>query len=235
MLSHSFRVQVSFKFPRFHEEYAWEVRLSTMNTSGDFCRTCGFQFIDKKRKRNITGEFGIIFEAVFKETLSQDDTLPRAVCDKCRYQIEKTWLLSKQTEELSTENVSTKRKHPMSPLTSSAGDEQTVTRIERKKKGQRLVFDHKCPGQISVTDTSKEIIPAYVNILPSLPMQSAPRPVPLLSYNSELPSTLPPIMHDVATQTLKSNCLCGPVTKNSTCVKVSIISVLHENTLHKPF
>mgnify|MGYP006973388822 CR=1 FL=1 len=53
-----------------------------------------------------------------------------------------------------------KQKHPMSPLTSSAGDEQTVTRIERKKKGQRLVFDHKCPGQISVTDTSKEIIQA---------------------------------------------------------------------------
>ena len=78
-----FRVQVSFKFPRFHEKYAWEVRLSTMNTSGDFCRTCGFEFTDKKRKRNITstGEFGIIFEAVFKETLSQDDTLPRAVCD----------------------------------------------------------------------------------------------------------------------------------------------------------
>ena len=58
----------------------------TMNTSGDFCRTCSFQFIDKKRKRNITGEFGIIFKAVFKESLSQDDTLPRAVCDKCRYQ-----------------------------------------------------------------------------------------------------------------------------------------------------
>ena len=149
-----------------------------MNTSGDFCRTCGFELIDKKRKRNITGEFGIIFEAVFKETLSQDDTLPRAVCDKCRYQIEKTWLLSKQTDELSTENVSTKQKHPMSPLTSSA----------------------------------------------------APGPVPLHSYNSQLPSTLPPIMHDVATQTLKSNCLCGPVTKNSTCVKVSLISVLHENT-----
>ena len=78
-----------------------------MNTSGDFCRTCGFEFIDKKRMRNITGEFGIIFEAVFKETLSQDDTLPRAVCDKCRYQIEKTWLQSKRTEELSTANVST--------------------------------------------------------------------------------------------------------------------------------
>ena len=85
-----------------------------MNTSGDFCRTCGFEFMDKKTKRNITGEFGIIFEAVFKETLSQDDTLSRAVCDtcKCRYQIEKTCLQSKRTEELSTANVSTKRKHP---------------------------------------------------------------------------------------------------------------------------
>ena len=191
-----------------------------MNTSGDFCRTCGFEFIYKKRKRNITGEFGIIFEAVFKETLSQDDTLPRAVCDKCRYQIEKAWLQSKRTEELSTENVSTERKHPVSPLTSSAGDEQTVTRIERKKKGQRLVFDSKCPVQISVTDTSKEIFPAYVNILPRLPTQSAP--VPVDSCSSVLPFTLPPIMHDVATQTLKPNCVCGPITKNSTCVKVSI-------------
>ena len=181
-------------------------------------------------KRNITGEFGIIFEAVFKETLSQDDTLPRAVCDKCRYQIEKTWLQSKRTEELSTANVSTKRKHPMSPLTSSAGDEQTVTRIERKKKGQRLVFDSKCPEQIPVhvpdTCTSKDNFPPYVNILPSLPTQCAP--VPEVSYSSVLPSTLPPIMHDVATQTLKSNCLCGPVTKNNTCLKVSIISVFHE-------
>ena len=140
-----------------------------MNTSGDFCCTCGFEFIDKKRKRNITGEFGIFFEAVFKETLSQDDTLPRAACDKCRYQIEKTWLQSKRTEELTTANVSTKRKHPMSPLTSRAGDEQTVTRIERKKKGQRLVFDSKCPEQIQVPDTctSKENFPPYVNILSS--------------------------------------------------------------------
>ena len=104
-----------------------------------------------------------------------------------------------------------------------------VTRIERKKKGQRLVFDSKCPGQIPVLDTctSKENVPPYVNIQPSLPTQSAP--VPEVSYSSVLPSTLPPIMQDVATQTLKSNSLCGPFTKNSTCVKVSIISVFHEN------
>lgn len=67
--------------------------------------------------------------------LSQDDTLPWAVCDKCRYQVEKTWIQSKRSEELSTKNVSTKPKHPMSPLRSSADDEQTVTCIERKKKG----------------------------------------------------------------------------------------------------
>ena len=193
-----------------------------MNSCGDFCRTCGFEFIDKKRKRNISGEFGTIFEAVFKETLSQDDTLPRAVCDKCRYQIEKAWLQSKKTEQLSFENVSTKRKHPVSPLTSSTGDEQTVTRIERKKKVQRLVFDPKYPGHISATDTSKEIFPAYVNILPSLPKQSAP--VPVISCSSVRPLTVhvPPTMHDIATQTVKSNCHCGPSTKNSTCVKVSI-------------
>ena len=52
---------------------------------------------------------------------------------------------SKRTEELSTENVSKKPKHPVSPLTSysSAGDDHTVTRIECKKKSQRLVFDSK--------------------------------------------------------------------------------------------
>ena len=42
----------------------------------------------------------------------------------------------------------------MSPLTSSAGDEQTVTRIERKKKGQRLAFYSRGPGKILVMDTS---------------------------------------------------------------------------------
>ena len=52
---------------------------------------------------------------------------------------------SKRTEELSTENVSEKRKHPVCPLTSysSAGNEQTVTRVECKKKSQRLGFDSK--------------------------------------------------------------------------------------------
>jgi len=30
----------------------------------DTCRLCGFSFLDKGRKRNIVGEFAIIFETV---------------------------------------------------------------------------------------------------------------------------------------------------------------------------
>ena len=48
-----------------------------------------------------------------------------------------------------------------------------MTRIERKKKGHRLVFESDCPKQMSVTeDTAKESVPVY--ILPSLPTPNAP-------------------------------------------------------------
>ena len=106
------------------------------------CYVCGCEFLDKKRKRNITEEFAKIFQALFNENVSDDDALPRAVCSSCKYQIEKAWRQSKEAEELSIQHLSLlKRKHPVSPLTSSGGDDQTVTRIERKKKSHRLVFN----------------------------------------------------------------------------------------------
>ena len=49
--------------------------------SGNFCHTCGCEFLDKKRKKNIIGKFAKIFEAVFNENVSENDALPRAVCD----------------------------------------------------------------------------------------------------------------------------------------------------------
>lgn len=123
-----------------------------MNTSGNFCLKCGCEFLDKKRKKNITGEFGKIYQAVFNENLSENDALPRAVCASWKYQIEKAWQQSRKAEEQSIQYLSLlKRKHPQSPLSSSCGDEQTVTRIERKKKGHRLVFEANCPEQMLVT------------------------------------------------------------------------------------
>ena len=116
-----------------------------MNTSGNFCLKCGCEFLDKKRKRNITGEFGKIYQAVFNENLSENDALPRAVCASCKYQIEKAWQQSRKAEEQSVKYLSLlKTKHAQSPSSSSCGDEKTVTRIERKKKGHRLVFEANC-------------------------------------------------------------------------------------------
>ena len=203
-----------------------------MNTSGNFCHTCGCEFLDKKRKRNITGEFAKIFQAVFNENVSENDAIPRAVCGGCKYQIEKAWRQSEQAKELSIEHLSVlKRKHPVSPLTSSGGDHQTVTRIERKKKGHRLVFESDCPKQMSVTeDTAKESVPVY--ILPSLPTPNAPVVSACVSGESlsQVKKT-----QNVATQTTKSNCQCQPSTKKGTCVKVStanMINVLIKINLH---
>ena len=203
-----------------------------MNTSGNFCHTCGCEFLDKKRKRNITGEFAKIFQAVFNENVSENDAIPHAVCGDCKYQIEKAWRQSEQAKELSIEHLSVlKRKHPVSPLTSSGGDHQTVTRIECKKKGHRLVFESDCPKQMSVTeDTAKESVPVY--ILPSLPTPNAPVVSACVSGESlsQVKKT-----QNVATQTTKSNCQCQPSTKKGTCVKVStanMINVLIKINLH---
>ena len=49
----------------------------------DCCRLCGFVFLDKKRKRNITGDFAKIFESVCSQKAANSD-LPGAVCGTCR-------------------------------------------------------------------------------------------------------------------------------------------------------
>ena len=81
----------------------------------------------------MTGDFANIFEKVTNEKVLEGDG--RAVCGTCKYRVEKAWKIGKPIQEL------LKRKHPISPLTSSQGDKQTETRIERKK-GHRLAFDN---------------------------------------------------------------------------------------------
>ena len=171
-----------------------------MNTAGNFCLKCGCEFLDKKRKRNITGEFG-------NENLSVYDALPRAVCASCKYQIEKAWQQSTKAEEQSIQYLSLlKRKHPQSPLSSSCGDEETVTQIERKKKGHRVVFKANCPEQMLVTANThpgKEC--AYI-----LPKLLTPSAAVAHVCVSEPPSTICKVreVNNVATQTTKSSCHC---------------------------
>ena len=54
----------------------------------DFCRLCRFVFRDKQRKRNV-GEFVKMFEKVVGVKVLEGDK--RALCDTCRYRVEKTW------------------------------------------------------------------------------------------------------------------------------------------------
>ena len=49
----------------------------------DFCRLCGFVFRDKRRKRNVVGEFTKMVEKVLGVKVLEGDK--RAVCDTCRY------------------------------------------------------------------------------------------------------------------------------------------------------
>ena len=69
--------------------------------------------------------------------------MPRAICNTCCYKIEILWKekrsLEKREDSASVHLL--KRKHPVSPLSSSEGDMQTVTTIERKK-GQQLCFEN---------------------------------------------------------------------------------------------
>ena len=62
---------------------------SGVNTVSDRCCLCGFVFVDKNRKRSITGEFAEIFANVCKENIK--DGLPRAVFETCKYRVEKAW------------------------------------------------------------------------------------------------------------------------------------------------
>ena len=164
---------------------------SAVNTVLDSCCLCGFVFVDKKRKRSITGEFAEIFANVCKE--KNKDGLPRAVCGTCKYRVEKAW---KNGSVGATERL-LKRKHPVSPLSSSQDDEQTVRRIERKKAGHRLVFD----------DSKATILPKETE----LSVSSAP----------QIKST-----REAGSQTVKSSCHCWESSVQGTCVKVCTISEL---------
>ena len=193
-----------------------------MNTSGNFCLKCGCEFLDKKRKRNITGEFGKIYQAVFNENLSKNAALPRAVCASWKYQIEKAWQQSRRAEEHSIQYLSLlKRKHAQSPLSSSCGDEQTVTWIERKKKGHRLMFFRSQLPWTNVGNskyTSSKRMCIYI-----LPKLLTPSAAVAHACVSEPPSTIRQVreVHNVATQTAKSSCHCQPSAKKGTFVKVS--------------
>ena len=67
-----------------------------------------------------------------------DDGLPRTVCDTCHYRVETMW---KNASVVIPGHHLSKRRHPLSPLTSSQVDEQTASQINRKK-GYRIPFEN---------------------------------------------------------------------------------------------
>ena len=95
--------------------------------------------MSKRKKRNIYGEFRKIFE-VFDQNLLIDDGLPQSVCNTCHYKAQTMWK-KKQSAVAIPVNQLSKRKHPLSRLTSSQGDEQTSCHIS-KKKGYRIPFEN---------------------------------------------------------------------------------------------
>ena len=152
----------------------------------DCCRLCGFVFVEKKRKRNIVGEFAKKFEAVVGVELLEGDK--RAVCDTCRYRVEKSWKSGKDIQEQLL-----KRKHPISPLSSTKGDKETERVILRKKPGHRLPFDE---------SDSSDLIPIRPNrILAETPLAT----------------------NEVSCQTTRTLCHCRPSSQKETCVKVGTL------------
>ena len=99
----------------------------------DCCRLCGFVFRDKQRKRNVVGDFAKMFEKVVGVEVLEGDKC--AVCDTCKYRVEKSCKSGKSIHEQLL-----KGRHPISPLSSTKGDKETETLIERKKPGHCLTF-----------------------------------------------------------------------------------------------
>ena len=56
-------------------------------SEGNFCRLCGFVFTDKRRKK-IMVSLRKCLKVVGVKVLEGDK---RAVCDTCRYRVEKSW------------------------------------------------------------------------------------------------------------------------------------------------
>ena len=94
-----------------------------------------------------------------------------------------------------------KLKHPVSPLTSSQDDEQTVRRIERKKAGHRLVFDDS--KTINPVDSKSSV--SQPTILPKATVLSVCS-VPQIKRSRQAGS-----------QTVKSSCHCWQSSGQGTC------------------
>ena len=120
--------------------HSFEFTMSNSNgeNNNDRCRVCAFVFVNKKRKRNLDGEFLKKFEKVYNQNVRADDGHPRAVCDTCYYRVETMW---KKASVVIPGHHLSKRRHPLSPLTSSQVDEQTAVQIN-KKKGYRIPFEN---------------------------------------------------------------------------------------------
>lgn len=158
------RVHIVFRFVSvlcciFHLRKMADQSSNVRNPIDDRCRLCHFVFFNKKRKRNLDGEFLKIFEYVCGQKVSENDGLPHAVCDTCRYRVQKAYNDKRST------SAASKRKHPVSPLTSSQGDDQTVSRIE-KKKGFRIPFEN-VPMPINVEVRKKVVCDASSQTLKS--------------------------------------------------------------------
>ena len=166
----------------------------------DRCRVCSLVFINKKRKRNLDGEFLKIFEEVYNQKVLPDDG-PRAVCNTCHYRVETMWK-KKHSAAIPVHHLS-KRRHPLSPLTSSQVDEQTASHIN-KKKGCRIPFEN-------------------VSILPTPPALVKSCPGGSKEVN---------IPHEKSTQTRTSSCRCFPSSTKGTCVKVCTVNEGPTTTLY---
>ena len=81
-----------------------------------------------------------------------DDGLPRTVCDTCHYRVETMW---KNASVVIPGHHLSKRRHPLSPLTSSQVDEETASQIN-KKKGYRIPFETIRPKPPALVMSSKE-------------------------------------------------------------------------------
>ena len=140
-------------------------------------------FCGEEKETQYSWEFAKKFEAVVGVELLEGDK--RAVCDTCRYRVEKSWKSGKDIQEQLL-----KRKHPISPLSSTKGDKETERVILRKKPGHRLPFDE---------SDSSYLVPIRLN--------------PILAET-------PLATNEVSCQTTRTLCHCRPSSQKETCVKV---------------
>ena len=95
----------------------------------------GLFFWISKGNEIIVGEFAKIFETVVGVEILEDDK--GGVCDTWRYRVEKSWKSGKAIQEQLL-----KRKHPISPLSSTKENQDTERVTLRMKPGNRLTFDY---------------------------------------------------------------------------------------------